>query len=383
MFFKPVEDGYIFQFPPATIFHQTQAYRVNEAQKADILDAVGLWRGRWIRRTTGIALALALISGLALESVAGTPDVPVWAPMVGGFAIFLILQIIGIMVAHYATAHRLRPVLAGLPRSDEQLFQTMSIRQFAFAGPSPGGAVVWCALSMVFLADWLQRHPILNVVSILASISLAVNLFWVIAGLVKPRGAGPRMTLLAQTSEPELTLERLATRVERQEGFMLGLRWIAPVLLILVGLLVLLHAFQPHMALTASSITTGSVAVRNAAGEIVALVSSSADGTPSIALFDAQKKLRLSIGLRATGGPFVTLIDPDQRPRAVLSLNDRQDPSLALFDTAKLPRGLLSLDTGGSGTVMLSGPSGGLALSSADGRLRWSPAPAPDAPGQH
>jgi hypothetical protein len=43
MFFKPVEDGYIFQFAPATIFHRTQAYRVNEAQKTEILGAIGLW----------------------------------------------------------------------------------------------------------------------------------------------------------------------------------------------------------------------------------------------------------------------------------------------------------------------------------------------------
>jgi hypothetical protein len=112
-------------------------------------------------------------------------------------------------------------------------------------------------------------------------------------------------------------------------------------------------------------------------------VSPSADGTPHISLFDAQRKVRLSIGLSATGSPSVTLVDPDQRPRAVLSLNDRQDPSLTLLDTAKAPRGLLALDTGGSGTIMLSGPNGGLALSSTDGRLGWNPAPAPAAPVQH
>jgi hypothetical protein len=299
-----------------------------------------------------------------------------------GCAVFLILWIVGILVTQYATSRRLRPVLAGLPRSDEQLFQATRFRQFAFAGPSTGGAAIWCGLSMAFLASWLQQHPILSVVSILAFISLAMNLFWVMAGLVRPRGAGPRAALLAQTSEPELTLERLATRLERQEGFTYGLRWIVPVLLIAVLLLGAEHVLQPRMAFTADSITTGSVAVRNAAGDIVAWVSSSADGTPSIALFDAQNKLRLRIGLRSNGGPSVALIDPDQRSRAVLSLNDQQDPSLALFDTAMAPRGLLALGTGGIGTITLSGPSGGLFLSSTDGRLRWNPAPTPDAPAQ-
>jgi hypothetical protein len=137
------------------------------------------------------------------------------------------------------------------------------------------------------------------------------------------------------------------------------------------------------MAFTADSITTGSVVVRNAAGEIVALVSAAADGTPSISLFDAQRKVRLSVGLRPNGGPSVALFDPDKRPRAVLSLNDQQDPSVGMFDTANRLRGLLALDTGGSGTIMLSGPIGGLSLSARDGRVLWSPsAPAQDAQGQ-
>jgi hypothetical protein len=383
--FRQVEGGYIFQSPPATIFHRTHAYRVNEAQKADILAAIQSGTGSRMRLVTWSALALGVASGVAIDL---TTDAPLWASFVLGFVAFFLAQVLGTSLTFHVTSRRLRPILTGLPRSDEQLFPTKTFRELAFAGPSPGGAAAWCALSMAFLGSWLQQHPILNAVSIVALISLAMNLFWVIAGLVKPRGAGPRMTSLGRTPEPELTLERLATRVERQEGFMYGLRWIVPVLLIAVLLLGAVHVLQPRMAftadsITADSITTGSVAVRNAAGEIVALVSPLADGTPHISLFDAQRKVRLSIGLRPNGGPAVTLIDPDQRPRAVLSLNDQQDPSLTMFDNAKLPRGLLGLDTGGSGTIILSGPNGGLALSSTDGRLRWNPAaPAPDAPGQ-
>src|SRR5215469_10346170 len=53
--FKPVPDGYIFQ-PPPTIFTRTNAYHVNEAQKAEILTIMRAHGARLQRTVTFGAL---------------------------------------------------------------------------------------------------------------------------------------------------------------------------------------------------------------------------------------------------------------------------------------------------------------------------------------
>ena len=124
---------------------------------------------------------------------------------------------------------------------------------------------------------------------------------------------------------------------------------------------------------TAKNLAVETLVLRNATGEIVALLSSTRDGTPHISLFDAQKKVCLSIGLRPNGGPLVSLFDPEQGARAELSLNGQQDPSLTMSNAAKVTRAALAIDTGGSGHMILYGASGGLNLSASDGRVQWNP----------
>jgi hypothetical protein len=45
--FKRVEAGYVLRPPSASFLHRTQAYRVNQAQKAEILSRAALEKGRW------------------------------------------------------------------------------------------------------------------------------------------------------------------------------------------------------------------------------------------------------------------------------------------------------------------------------------------------
>jgi hypothetical protein len=129
--------------------------------------------------------------------------------------------------------------------------------------------------------------------------------------------------------------------------------------------------------MSTKSVVAESIGLKNAAGNIVALLSSTSDGRPHVSLFDGQKKLRLSIGLRQNGEPSLSLIDPEQGARAVLSLNDQQDPSLTMFDEAKLPRALFALDASRAGTLLLSGGKGGFRLSPAEGKLTWNPIDGP------
>ncbi|MGY4286738.1 hypothetical protein ACVWXO_005958 [Bradyrhizobium sp. LM2.7] len=123
----------------------------------------------------------------------------------------------------------------------------------------------------------------------------------------------------------------------------------------------------------AKALSVETIVLRNNTGKIVALISSTSDGTPDISLFDSREKVRLSIGLRLDGAPSVSLLDTEQGSRAVLSLNDHQDASLTMFNAAKLPLAALSVYAGTSGHMVLYGPGGGLNLSASDGGVRWNP----------
>jgi hypothetical protein len=183
-------------------------------------------------------------------------------------------------------------------------------------------------------------------------------------------------------SNTQLTVESLAARMNRQ-GQSIYRLWAALAAFAVLAALAIFVILYPEMrrsdtlraaTLNADTVIAGTVSLRNATGEIVALLSSSSDGAPQISLFDRQKKPRVSISLRANGGPSISLLDPDLGSRAVLSLNDRQEPSLAMFNEPKGPqRALLAVDTSGSGYLGLYGTGGGLNLSSLDGRVSWNP----------
>jgi hypothetical protein len=172
-------------------------------------------------------------------------------------------------------------------------------------------------------------------------------------------------------------IQRLASRLERQEGYLRGLRWIVPGIIILVvtGLGLSLGLLQHEVADT-QTVAAETFLLKNSNGDIVARLGTTPDGAPGIAFFDKERNLRLTAGLRADGDPFVSLVDPQHAHRAVLSLNDHHDPSLTMFNTATLPRAVFSLDRSdqdSSGHILLFGAGGGLDLSSSDGRVRWTP----------
>lgn len=207
-------------------------------------------------------------------------------------------------------------------------------------------------------------------------------------------------------SDTEPTVERLLARIESLEKTAKSQRWIGLIAFLAVFLVIAQSQFQSRMGFVADSVRTGSVitgsiALQNAAGEIVGLFAPGNDGmpqlsffdankkvrlsiglqkdggpgndgTPQLSLFDANKKARLGIGLRPDGGPSISLSDPDNVVRAVLSLNEHQDPSLVLSDSATLPHAIFSV-TDSSGTASLTGTKGGIWLSAFDGKMTWNP----------
>jgi hypothetical protein len=109
--FKPVQGGYIFRLPKG-LFHRTQAYRVTQAQKDQLLAVIERERGRWIRWGTRSALALAVASGVA---VARAAKESLWHSFLVSISVFIVVQTIGTSIAYYAVSRRLQPLLAGLP----------------------------------------------------------------------------------------------------------------------------------------------------------------------------------------------------------------------------------------------------------------------------
>lgn len=174
----------------------------------------------------------------------------------------------------------------------------------------------------------------------------------------------------------EPTLENLASHIQRQDRSLKAMRWSVLGATIMAAAAIL--ASQWHATLNAGTVkaktlSVETIALRNDTGKIVALISSTSDGTPHISLIDGRQKVRLSIGLRQDGAPSVSLLDTEQGHRAVLSLNDHQDASLTMFNAAKLPRATLAIDAVSSGHMDLYGTGGGLNLSAFDGRVQWNP----------
>jgi hypothetical protein len=119
--FKPVPGGYVFWLPIPATLGRPQAYRVTEAQKAEILQLAEPTIARWMLWSTRGALALAVAAGRAVAHDGGATP---WDAVVAFLAVFPTVQIVGSSLAWRAMGRRLQPLLAGLPRSDERLFST-------------------------------------------------------------------------------------------------------------------------------------------------------------------------------------------------------------------------------------------------------------------
>jgi hypothetical protein len=113
--FKPVSSGYIFRAPSVWLFGAANHYLVTDAQKSEILP-VAMTLPRWV---LGLGLLWLLLCGLTSALLA-------WA--LSGIAFDVAIAMVKVLaiatgvlipfIAARVTLHRLRPLLAGLPRAD-------------------------------------------------------------------------------------------------------------------------------------------------------------------------------------------------------------------------------------------------------------------------
>jgi hypothetical protein len=117
--FKPVPGGYEFRSPNPWLFGHWRTYLVNDAQK-EVIAAHLRRRQRLVLWLLASYLLIAFAATVAFQSSSGgTPDVST-----GGFLAIVAVALLGMLmlalVPHVYLRRKIKPVLAELPRTDDQ-----------------------------------------------------------------------------------------------------------------------------------------------------------------------------------------------------------------------------------------------------------------------
>jgi hypothetical protein len=165
--FKRIAGGYIFQQPNPWLFGRSSRYIVDEAQKAALLAIIVPRRP---------VLRIAVVTALILLWVVVVATL-VWAfgsgrdnPTAGDFAAIFGLTLVPLMaaliVALQRNLRRMRPILAGAPRTEQKITRgelrlamsnAMSFERALFIGSAWG---LTCAMQVFSLVTRNARHPL-------------------------------------------------------------------------------------------------------------------------------------------------------------------------------------------------------------------------------
>jgi hypothetical protein len=162
--FKPVPGGFIYRAPKPWLFGPTRHYLTSESQKAEISAIMTP------RRPILFQLALWMAFSLMVAAAGGI----VWAftghreptavDVVAMVALIVVEVFAGLQALRWRQMHRLRPVLAGVPLTDERItdsevrqalaggVNTMSIKQVAANGAISVMAFAVCLIGFLINA---------------------------------------------------------------------------------------------------------------------------------------------------------------------------------------------------------------------------------------
>ena len=160
-------------------------------------------------------------------------------------------------------------------------------------------------------------------------------------------------------------------------------------MLLVVATAVLVGLFEKSGKVSENSANSlpQTLSLRNARGNVFAVLSADSDGLPLLALFDGEKKPRAVVGLRANGTPFLGLNDADHKfPRWLATVGpEGQGPLLQLMDVEGMSRWTASVSDVRGSELRLSDAKGNtgwsarvhdhgseLRLSDSHGGVRWS-----------
>jgi hypothetical protein len=175
--FKPVAGGYIFQ-PPSLCwpFARSPGYLVNEAQKTEFLACL-----RRQRRQVFLLLVVYALIGLGLSVVAGMTGAALRISTAQFIAVLTVTALAVVPIAilpHIHLMRTMRPLLAGLPRTDERITLRDQLRSLSAA--ISGRLLVLGGIGggMMIIGN------IVSIVDAIAEDRGGFKLFWPIFGLL-------------------------------------------------------------------------------------------------------------------------------------------------------------------------------------------------------
>ena len=373
--FKRVDNGFVFRAPNPWMFGRARNYLVNETQKNEIVARVKRSR----RRSLLIALLLwvgffaAFVFAEAFTT--GHED-----PTIVDAVVLILAAIISLIVCfHVWYILLLRPSIRGLPLSDErttfserreaarQAMQTTAAGSFLLPGFLFSISCIFSAYS--FLLRSHGGHLAVGdgtaFASLFATIACGIGAAIFFYREIKASNSG------AGGTDPSLQsdADQMASRVARIEDENCRLRrTLAGIVAIsaatIVGAMVL-SGFN-------RSVDTDRLIVRNAKGEVAAILAAGSNNSPTLGLYGAEHKLGLLLGLSDTGSPSIGIYGPDHKLRTLFGLTNTGAPTLRFYDFKDDSRFSASLANDGSPNLQLNG---------ADGKSRLVFTVSPDIPG--
>jgi hypothetical protein len=205
--FKPVQGGYVYRSPNVWLVGSSPHYVVGEKQKAEILDMIASISTRllWIIGISALILSLVLGTSLFVwadhTNLHGFREVLLWIALM--FSLYA-----GFLISRQVLLSKLRPILAGLPTTDERITLAEIRAEFGRATPpvvlSPARRRVLriCLIMMPLIMIGLlisraldmreaTHEPMLQTLyranADLAGLGILLSLFWVVYVLLRRR----------------------------------------------------------------------------------------------------------------------------------------------------------------------------------------------------
>jgi hypothetical protein len=137
------------------------------------------------------------------------------------------------------------------------------------------------------------------------------------------------------TSESELTIDGLASRIARVERENRQLRVVA---ILAVALGAASFLFAQGVFDKTRTISAGTLLLRNASGDVIALLGSGTNGRPFLGLNNAKGDIVATLGVGADDRPALALADEQKQVRATVGLTAAGAPWMMLSDGPDKPR---------------------------------------------
>jgi hypothetical protein len=166
--FKQVPGGYVFQQPSPWVFGRSSRYLVNDAQKAALLAIITPRRpiGRIVAITVG--LTLWAVAAPTIVWAVSSHDEPTASDAFAMLALILVPMFVALVVALQRNLRRMRPVLAGAPRTNERITRGEVRHAMASAMSFKRSLLIGSAWSLTFslqvfgLVIRNARHPLFS-----------------------------------------------------------------------------------------------------------------------------------------------------------------------------------------------------------------------------